>query len=356
MTRTIGLLLFLILFLVATVNAGTLFVGLEGSSPLTQSSDLSGFPEVNWTSHFAHDVSGAAATPQGDLYICAGAFTTQLYAATLDNQPPTSLATISVDIHALAYGRDTLWGFSNFAATKGIYAIDPVSGEATLAIDVYTGTGFRFFALDYNPTDDLLYGYTEYGDSGLYSIDIDTGEMIRIVGTIPASNGQGRAMAVGNNTVYLAATRGDDDIPCFAYDLAQGLDGQWLPFTNPYPSYHSTGGAAWIPDEIPSGIRNGSFDGPSTPGQLDYAFPNPFNPLTRIVYSLTADERVNLRIYDVSGRLVRALLEGSHTAAGSHVATWDGRDDRGRSLPSGTYMYRLEVGSFSDTKRIELVR
>ena len=356
MTRTIGLLLSLILFLAATVNAGTLFVGLEGSSPLTRSSDLSGFPEVDWTSHFAHDVSGAAATPQGDLYICAGAFTTHLYAATLDNQPPTMLATISVDIHALAYGRDTLWGFSNFAAQKGIYAIDLVSGEATLAIDVYTGTGFRFFALDYNPTDDLLYGYTEYGDSGLHSIDIDTGEMVKIVGAIPASNGQGRAMAVGNNSVYLMATRGDDDIPCFAYDLSQGLNGEWVPFTNPYPSYHSTGGAAWIPDEGPSGILDDSFDGPNTPGRLEYAFPNPFNPTTKIVFSLTEDERVNLRIYDVSGRLVRVLHDTAQKAAGSHEATWDGRDDRGRSLPSGTYLYRLEVGGFSDTKRMELVR
>ena len=54
-------------------------------------------------------------------------------------------------------------------------------------------------------------------------------------------------MAVGRNTVYLTATRGDDGIPYYAYDLAQGAGGQWQAFTQPYPTHHSTGGAAYIP-------------------------------------------------------------------------------------------------------------
>ena len=43
-----------------------------------------------------------------------------------------------------------------------------------------------------------------------------------------------------NNTVYLTATRGDDGIPCFSYDLAQGPGGTWVAFTQPYPNHHST--------------------------------------------------------------------------------------------------------------------
>lgn len=53
-----------------------LFVGLEGSAPATRSSDLSGFPNVTWSKHFAFDVSGAAARPDGSLLLCNGAFTT----------------------------------------------------------------------------------------------------------------------------------------------------------------------------------------------------------------------------------------------------------------------------------------
>jgi len=241
--------IFILLSSTILANAGTLFVGLEGSAPPTFSSDLSGFPAVNWTQHFTFDVSGAAATPEGIIYIGEGAFTTHIYEATLTS-PPQQICTTSEDMSSLAYGRDTLWGFSNYADPKGIYSIDTTTGQATLALDVYTGYGFRFFALDYNPVDDLFYGYTEYGASGLYSINIDTGEMIQLTGSIPASNGQGRGMAVGNNTVYLTATRGDDGIPYFAYDIAQGTGGTWVEFPNPYPAYHSTGGAAFVPDPI----------------------------------------------------------------------------------------------------------
>jgi hypothetical protein len=231
-------------------HAQRLFVGLEGSEPVTRSTDLAGFPDVVYEDHFAFDVSGAAATPDGTLYLCNGPFTTNLYESTLEG-PPQLLATLSEDMSALAFGRGALYGYSNYADPKGIYQIDTATGECTLVLDVYTNTGFRFFALDYNPVDDLFYGYTEYGDNGLYSINIDTGEMIKLAGSIPASNGQGRGMAVGNDTVYLTATRGDDGIPFFAYDLSQGVGGEWTPFTQAYPAYHSTGGAAWIPDPYP---------------------------------------------------------------------------------------------------------
>ncbi len=58
--------------------------------------------------------------------------------------------------------------------------------------------------------------------SGLYALEIDGRTATRIAPPIPASNSQGRGLAVGNHTVYLTATRGDDGIPCYAYDLTQG--------------------------------------------------------------------------------------------------------------------------------------
>ncbi len=231
-----------------------LFVGLETSPQVsTRSTDLAGFPDVTYEDHFKFEVSGAAASPDGVLYLCNGSFTTKLYRS-IDFTTPELLATLGEDIHGMAFGRGSLYGYSNYAATKGIYEIDVTTGDCTLVLDVYTGTGFRFFALGYNPVDELFYGYTEYGDCGLYSINIDDGQMTKLAGTIPASNGQGRGMAVGNNTVYLTATRGDDGIPFFSYDLAQGAGGDWIGFTNPYPDHHSTGGAAWIPQECPADV------------------------------------------------------------------------------------------------------
>jgi len=251
------------LFGASVAAQAQLFVGLETAGVQAKLGDMSTFPDVTYANLWTFEISGAAATPDGTLYVCNGAFTTKLYKST-NLAAPVLQSTLSEDIHAMAFGRGKLYGYSNYAATKGIYEIDPASGACTLVLDVYTGTSFRFFALDYNPVDDLFYGYTEYGDSGLYSINIDTGEMIKIVGTIPASNGQGRGMAVGRNTVYLTATRGDDGIPLYAYDLSQGPDGTWVPFTQPYPAYHSTGGAAWIPEPCA-----GDLDGDGTTGQSD---------------------------------------------------------------------------------------
>lgn len=232
-------------FMITAPAHGQLFVGLEGSAPPTRSSDLTGFPNVAWTNHFSFDVSGAAAAPDGTLYLCNGAFTTRLYTAALNGQPVLK-STLNKDMHALAWGRDGLYGYSNFADPKGIYAIDVDTGVCTLVLDVHTNTGFRYFGLDYNAVDDLFYGYTEYGDSGLYAINIDAGTQTKVADSIPASNSQGRALAVGRNTVFIAATRGNDGIPLFAYDLSQGPNGEWVEFTQPYPDYHSTGGAAYI--------------------------------------------------------------------------------------------------------------
>ena len=118
---TAALVVFLLLISCLTAE-GTLFVGLEGSSPATFTTDMTGFPNVTWTSGYSFDVSGAAATPDGTIYLCEGAFTTHLYQATLTSAPQL-LCTISEDMSALAYGNDTLYGFSNYADPKGIIVL-----------------------------------------------------------------------------------------------------------------------------------------------------------------------------------------------------------------------------------------
>ena len=72
--------------------------------------------------------------------------------------------------------------------------------------------------------------------------------------------------------------------------------------------------------------------------------PNPFNPNTLLSFSVATPGRVTLRIYDLRGRLVRALLD-EHLEAGVYngVHRWDGLDDRGQAVTSGTYFCRLET-------------
>jgi hypothetical protein len=84
--------------------------------------------------------------------------------------------------------------------------------------------------------------------------------------------------------------------------------------------------------------------------------PNPFNPSTTIWYDVPAGGgNVSLRIYDVSGRLVRVLVDG-HQAEGSRSVTWDGTGDRGTSLASGVYFYRMTAPGFDETKKMVLLR
>ena len=64
---------------------------------------------------------------------------------------------------------------------------------------------------------------------------------------------------------------------------------------------------------------------------------------------------VRLKVYDAAGRLV-AILVDEHCGAGSHDVIWDGRDDTGRMSAAGVYLYRLEVGGFTETKRMVLIK
>ncbi len=84
--------------------------------------------------------------------------------------------------------------------------------------------------------------------------------------------------------------------------------------------------------------------------------PNPFNPMTDISFTLPREEEVSLRIFDLSGRLVRTLVQQDRLAAGLHRITWNGRNDRDRLVPSGVYFYRLDFGDQVQTKRMMLVR
>jgi hypothetical protein len=84
-------------------------------------------------------------------------------------------------------------------------------------------------------------------------------------------------------------------------------------------------------------------------------FPNPFNPTTRIAFGLAAPGNVSLKIYDAAGRLVRVLAEGARPA-GNYSELWDGRDARGAAVASGIYFYRLTVGSFTETRKMALLR
>ena len=89
-------------------------------------------------------------------------------------------------------------------------------------------------------------------------------------------------------------------------------------------------------------------------------FPNPFNPETWIPYTLADDSAVNIRIYDVEGKLVRRLDVGQQRAGRylnrERAAYWDGKDQLGESVSSGVYFYTLEADAFSKTRRMVILK
>lgn len=85
------------------------------------------------------------------------------------------------------------------------------------------------------------------------------------------------------------------------------------------------------------------------------ARPNPFNPTTTLAFTLRSAGPAELAVYDVTGRRVRSLLRGDLTA-GDHEMVWDGRNDRGEPVGSGTYFARLTSADGALVRRMTIVR
>lgn len=90
--------------------------------------------------------------------------------------------------------------------------------------------------------------------------------------------------------------------------------------------------------------------------ELAQNFPNPFNSASTIRYGLPHAERVTLRVYNLLGEEVATLLENELKTSGYHSAIWNGRNARGERAGSGVYLYKLQAGSFTQTRKMLLVQ
>lgn len=84
-------------------------------------------------------------------------------------------------------------------------------------------------------------------------------------------------------------------------------------------------------------------------------YPNPFNPGTVIEYQLPKASEVRLTILNIVGERVRELVHTSQQA-GIHRVSWDGRDNQGREVAGGVYLYQLQAGAFNQTRKLLLLR
>lgn len=95
----------------------------------------------------------------------------------------------------------------------------------------------------------------------------------------------------------------------------------------------------------------------TVPGEfrMTQNYPNPFNPTTTIQFQLPEPTAVAIRIYDLSGKLINTLVDGTRDA-GYHGVTWNGVDERGNTVNSGVYIYKMETDSYTDVKRCILLK
>ena len=88
---------------------------------------------------------------------------------------------------------------------------------------------------------------------------------------------------------------------------------------------------------------------------LHQNYPNPFNPITSLQYDLPEDGLVNITIYDMMGRIVKTLVNGSQTA-GYKSIQWNATNDLGQPVSAGMYIYTIQAGEFRQTRKMVLLK
>ena len=174
---------------------------------------------------------------------------------------------------------------------------------------------------------------------------------------------------VGNNAVsfvsdsvritsgrFFAGARGQ---MAFTYEATPPIAFRTWEYTNGYAPYRSRDVQdimirAAVREELTVGV--GEMPGLPERVKLSQNYPNPFNPNTRINYTLPSQTTVRLTIVDLLGREIRVLADNEIKQVGEYHVEWDGKDNTGLTMSSGTYFVRLQSGKFIETKKLMLLK
>ena len=86
-----------------------------------------------------------------------------------------------------------------------------------------------------------------------------------------------------------------------------------------------------------------------------FNYPNPFNPSTEISYNLNHDSHINISIFDFIGRHIITLFN-ENQSVGTHIVKWDGRNNNGKQVSAGMYIYSLKSNSHVQSNKMILLR
>lgn len=136
----------------------------------------------------------------------------------------------------------------------------------------------------------------------------------------------------------------EPDVEWHRYRVKAHNDQGWGPFCYPI--------TVWIEEGPPE--RGGAESAPEDL-TLEPNYPNPFTPTTQIKFGLPSTSHVRLQIMNVRGQTVRVLVD-EEKPAGWFTVTWDGKNESGREVASGIYLYLIEADNKKILKRLTLIR
>jgi hypothetical protein len=325
-----------------------------------------------------HDFADVAATPatQYGLYrrvdnaSLAASVAARAVAASEATPPLPGVETVWLDGTMYVLGSTTAAaavfppGIWAHVATIPATQTDDYVAEATTAADSsMSGANHAVYVVTTHTTTPSVW-FISAPDSG-YSVD-------NIAPAVPANFAITYNTGGGNTLSWDPSP--DDDFQYFR--VYRSSDPNFTP--SPTTLVHATTSTGWADPEHDGGAvfyqvtaldDAGNESDPAVAGAVTAApapaprafalhanVPNPFNPATTIRYDVPHNgSRVSLRVYDVTGGLVRTLVDRVESAGEKSVA-WNGRDDSDRPLASGVYFYRLAASGHAVTRRMVLLK
>jgi hypothetical protein len=263
--------------------------------------------------------------------------------ANVDADPELEIFIGSLNGKLYAYNHD---GSSFLPGQGGLFADLPLGAgpnegisASPVIVDVDGDSSFEIFVGHRNTN---FYGFHEDG-STVIGLPIPTGDFIfstAAAGDLDNDGGVDVAFASYDASVNVLDFAGPSTPAAYEWATYGGNNGRTAAYGDPGPQ------AVGAP---PS----------NAPQPLELALlpnaPNPFAAATTIRYVMPAARAAKLQVFDISGRLVRTLVDGA-APAGANVVRWDGRDGGGEVLSSGVYFFRLDDGDRTVTRKAVLLR
>ncbi|UCG52784.1 MAG: VCBS repeat-containing protein, partial [Candidatus Latescibacterota bacterium] len=215
----------------------------------------------------------------------------------------------------------------NYSESSPVVA--DVNGDGSL--DVVLGDEGRF-----------IHGFDDNG-SPIAGFPFATGDAVRAAAFVVDLD--------QNGDVEIVASGWDRSV--YVWDLTGAYD----PDLSPWPTYQANSYRNGRVDfVVPTAVDPQTNRVPVAEPRLLQNYPNPFNPVTTIVFYVSGGrQHVSLRIYDVTGALVRTL-EDDVFSPGRYECRWNGRDNQGNQVGTGVYFYQLREAGFVSTKKMVLLK